>query len=60
MIEEIIKKGGYKIMLIDDDDIMYMNMLKDQLEEAGYECVLNTTTSYITRNVFLELQVLPC
>jgi hypothetical protein len=58
MIDEIIKNGSYKLMLIDDEDIQYMEFLKNEIESKGYSVVLNTTTSWITHNVFLELQVI--
>jgi ActR/RegA family two-component response regulator len=60
MIDEIIKNGSYKLMLIDDDDLEYMQMLKNEIESKGYQCILNTSTSWITHNVFLELEVLSC
>ena len=58
MIDEIIKNGSYKLMMIDGEDVEYMEFLKEEIESKGYQCILNTSTSWITHNVFLELEVM--
>lgn len=57
---KIIANGSYKLMLIDYEDLEYMKMIKNEIESKGYQCILNISANYITRNVFLELEVLSC
>ena len=56
--KKIIEEKKHRIMLVDDEDLEYMNMLKKDIELLGYTVILNTSTSWITHNVFLELEVL--